>query len=135
MASPKLVIEHGDHKAVLTDFAGDGIPRSFADAAQISYGATGAVVQGGSSRAARRLWTVVAYCPFDVAYELEDLYVSWDTERASGKNAVVYVTDTTFLRPGVSAIQAYTLFSDAVRVSPIKAGVALALVSFGLSEV
>lgn len=137
-SSPALAISFDAngtlHQVSFNEFSGDQI-RNFVDAASLATTATGALSQTGETRVARRLWTVAAYCDVQTVYDLEALYVAWDTTRAQGEVAVISISDQTRMPTGSAALTAQGIFSASPQISQGLNGSALYLVSFALLEV
>ena len=122
------------HSVRFDQFTGE-TPRSFSDAASASFSASGALVQSGNSRKARRLWTIASHVKAAEVYALEALYLDWDEYRASGAAAAVSVSDETRVPDPNYPILANAVFTAAPAVSGGANGALLYVVSFSLLEV
>lgn len=136
--SPGITIQFDEngtlHTAKFTEFGGESV-RGYVEAAAITFSATGAVSQSGSTRAARHTWTVASHCDAKTAYALEALYVAYDAARAAGVNVVVAVTDETRRPPGADPVVGNAVFSSAPVFDGGTNGSRVHIVSFGLTEV
>lgn len=99
-------------------FQGDAYPRTFVEAATVNFSVAGAQVQSGVTRPARYVWAISAVIDAAVAFDLQDLYKDWDTQRATGAVAVVTVTDSTFKRKSDPAIVCKAVFTAAPVFAP-----------------
>lgn len=109
-------------------------PRQFVEVAQLNFSVAGSATQSGSARANRMTWAISAFAESDMCFELDELYRSWDTKRASGQAAVVAITDQTRVRDPINApITASAVFT-AAPVFEKRPG-RLDLLSFGLTEI
>lgn len=132
---PGILLTFGTYSVRLERFSGGGAQRSYVDAATLNFSATGSAVQSGSTRAARRLWTVNLLASKDDAFTLQDLYEAWDESRSQGANAVVAVVDEITVKDPTMPISATTVFTEPVSLEVVGNGTPLYRVSFGLSEV
>jgi len=132
MAAPYLRLQFGTYTQTLDRFSGGGAQRTYVDTATLDFSATGTAIQSGSTRSARRIWAVSLLLNKDDAFDLQDLYEAWDTERASGGTAVVSLTDQI---TGRNSFTANTVFTEAVNIELVGNGAPLYRVSFSLTEV
>jgi hypothetical protein len=130
--APALTLSFSTYNVRLEKFSGGGAQRTYVDTATLNFSSTGTAVQSGSSRAARRLWTVSLLVNKTEAFELQDLYEDWDTLRASGGSAIIAVTDEI---TGRNSFTANTVFTEPVNIELVGNGAPLYRVSFGLTEV
>lgn len=130
--SPALTLSFGSYNITLERFSGGGAQRTYVDTAVLNFSATGTAVQSGSTRAARRLWSVSLLLNKNDAFELQDLYEDWDAVRAGGGAAIVNLTDQI---TGRNQFTANTVFTEAVNIELVGNGAPLYRVNFGLTEV
>lgn len=133
--APGILLNYEAYTVRLERFSGGGAQRSYVDSATLNFSATGSAVQSGSTRVARRLWTVNLLVKKEDAFTLQGLYEAWDSSRASGANAVVSITDEITVQDPTVPIQTLTVFTEPVSLEVVGNGTPLYRVSFGLSEV
>lgn len=132
---PGIQLTFDTYTVRLERFSGGGAQRSYVDSATLNFSATGSAVQSGSTRVARRLWTVNLLTEKADAFTLQSLYEAWDESRAGGANAVIQLTDEITVQDPTNPIETLTVFTEPVSLEVVGNGAPLYRVSFGLSEV
>lgn len=117
------------YNIVFTDFTSTDLPRQFENAASFGRSQTGAIVLEGPRYRQKWVWVVDCMLDADVALTLQDLYYSWDGDRAQGLSVAVGITDATFGNV-ITTSATFTVAPTFTYASPRKT-----IVSFGLKEV
>lgn len=122
----------GDYFAVQFDKFG-APPRSYVEQTDLTFSVAGSAVQTGSSRKNRMQWSIATWGTREDAFTVDEMFRSWDTDRATGRASVLLVQDQTFVRDTSNPIVASAVFTSAPTFES-RAG-DLWLISFGLTEI
>lgn len=111
---------------VFTDFTSTDMPRSYENTAGFERSQTGALIQAGPRYTQKFSWAIDCLIDKQAALDLDELYRTWDYDRASGKSVAVGITDATF-GPPITGSATFTTAPVFTYASPVKY-----VVSFGL---
>ena len=89
--------EDGNFALDISEFLGEGLPRSFVGTATFSTSANGSSVLGGASSRDKNIWAVSAPLMQADVEILYNMYKAWDKDRSAGQPAGCLVRDDTFI--------------------------------------
>ena len=84
------------YNVVFKDFTGAGIPRQYESTAEFGRSSSGATSLGGSSSRQKYIWAISALITKEESIVLDQMFRSWDSDRADGYPAGCGLTDETF---------------------------------------
>jgi hypothetical protein len=119
----------GVYNLVVDTFTGAEVARAYEAAVQFTRGVSGQALIAGQSSRQKYIWAVSALVSEADAKTLDDMFKSWDADRATGAPVAVGITDQTLFDP---------LTTSAIFSTPPtyrRSGPYHFTVSFGLVEV
>lgn len=114
---------------VFDNFGDNSLPRTYQGSAGFEQSANGTSIINGPAFRQKYLWAISSIVTAAQAASFDEMFQSWDTDRAAGLPAVVGVTDNTF-GPSVSTSAVISTPPSYSRMGP-----QFMLVSFALAEV
>ena len=114
---------------LLTQFTDEDIPRTYQETASFTTSANGASVITGPAFRQKYIWGISVLVTKAQALKIDEIFQSWDSDRANGYTAAVGVTDNTF---GAELVTSAIISTppNFTRLSPDNW-----IVAFGLTEV
>lgn len=111
------------------NFGDNAFPRSYVNSVQFDLSANGTNIMGGPAYSQKFQWVVSSIVDSADALTFDQLYRSWDADRAEGRSAAVGIIDQTF-GPDVDTSAVFVTAPVYTYMGP-----KLTMVSFGLQEV
>lgn len=114
---------------VFDNFGGNELPRTYSGSAAFNNSANGTSIISGPAYRQKYIWAISSIIPTTEATAVNEMFLTWDQDRASGLPAAIGVADETF----GAVINASAIFSTPP--SFVRMGPKFTMVSFGLTEV
>ena len=105
------------YQVLFRDFADNSVPRQYSGDASFVYGLAGSTQLDGPAYRQKYVWVISAYLNAEQAKDLNDLFKTWDADRAQGYPAACGLIDETFFDT-VTTNVVFATPPEFVRINP-----------------